>query len=106
MYLINALAFDAEWEEIYEETQVSDGTFTLASGETQSVEMMYNTEHQYLDDGSATGFIKYYAARKYAFAALLPNEGVSVKDYAGLLDTLRGAQDAEVKTAIPKFKSE
>ena len=112
MYLINALAFDAEWEEIYEETQVSDGTFAQETGETQSVEMMYSSEHQYLDDGCATGFIKYYADRKYAFAALLPNEGVSVKDYvasltgAGLLDTLRGAQDVEVKTAIPKFESE
>jgi serine protease inhibitor len=112
MYLINALAFDAEWEDIYREDQVRDGTFTTESGEARDVEMMYNTEGRYLDDGSATGFLKYYADRKYAFAALLPNEGVSVADYIasltgeGLMSTLNNAQDVEVKTAIPKFESE
>lgn len=112
MYLINALAFDAEWENIYEESQVRDGIFTAESGETRNVEMMYGSEHQYLDDGSATGFIKYYADWKYAFAALLPNEDVSIADYVasltgdGLMSTLQNAQSVEVKTAIPKFESE
>jgi serpin B len=112
MYLINALAFDAEWEHIYREDQVRDGTFTTEAGETRDVEMMYSTESRYLDDGSATGFLKYYAGRKYAFAALLPNEGVSVADYIAsltgdrLMSTLSNAQDVEVKTAIPKFESE
>jgi serpin B len=112
MFLINALALDAEWENIYREDQVRDGTFTTESGETRDVEMMYNTESRYLDDGSATGFLKYYAGRKYAFAALLPNEGVSIADYIasltgdGLMSTLSNAQDVEVKAAIPKFESE
>jgi len=112
MYLINALAFDAEWENIYREDQVRDGTFTTESGETRDVEMMYNSENRYLDDGSATGFLKYYADRKYAFAALLPNDGVSVADYIAsltgnrLMSTLSNAQDIEVKTAIPKFEGE
>lgn len=111
MYLVNALAFDAEWENIYREDQVEDGSFTTESGETQNVEMMYNTESRYLDDGSARGFLKYYADRKYAFAALLPNDGISVADYIasltgeGLISTLKNAQDMEVKTAIPKFES-
>ena len=112
MYLVNALAFDAEWENIYKESQVRDGTFTAESGVTRNVKMMYGTEKRYLDDGSATGFLKYYAGRKYAFAALLPNEGVSVADYVvsltgdGLMRTLNNAQSVEVKTAIPKFESE
>jgi len=112
MYLINALAFDAEWENIYKESQVHAGTFTAESGETQNVKMMYGTEDRYLDDGSATGFLKYYADRKYAFAALLPNEGVSVADYVAsltgdrLMSTLKNAQSVEVKTSIPKFESE
>lgn len=112
MYLINALAFDAEWETIYRDNQIRDGTFTTKSGELRDVKMMYNTESRYLDDGSATGFIKYYADRKYAFVALLPNEGVSVADYItsltgeGLMSTLQNAQDVEVQTAVPKFESE
>lgn len=112
LYLINALAFDAEWETIYNETQIQDGTFTTESGEKQDVKMMYGEDHQYLDDGSATGFIKYYADQKYAFAALLPNKDVSIKDYIasltgeGLMTTLENAQGVPVNTVIPKFKSE
>lgn len=112
MYLINALAFDAEWDNIYKESQVHDGAFTTESGEKRDVEMMYGSENRYLDDGNATGFLKYYADRKYAFAALLPNEGVSIEDYAasltgeGLMNTLDNAQNAEVETAVPKFESE
>ncbi len=112
MYLINALAFDAEWEDIYREDQVRDGTFTTESGKARDVKMMYNTESRYLDDGSATGFLKYYADQKYAFAALLPNEGVSVADYVtalsgeGLMSALSNVQGVEVKTAIPRFESE
>ncbi len=112
MYLVNALAFDAEWENIYKESQVRDGTFTTESGDEWDVEMMYCSEHAYLDDGSAAGFIKYYADRKYAFAALLPDEGVSLDDYVasltgeGLMDTLKSAGSVEVRTGIPKFESD
>jgi serpin B len=112
MYLINALAFDAEWETIYNENDVREGSFTTEAGEKKSVEMMYAPEYQYLDDGNATGFIKYYADRKYAFAALLPNENISVDDYIasltgeGLISTLQNAQSLEVNTAIPRFESE
>ncbi|HWQ80261.1 MAG TPA: serpin family protein [Anaerovoracaceae bacterium] len=112
MYLINALAFDAEWQNIYKESQVHEGTFTTESGEARNVEMMYGSEHLYLEDGNATGFIKYYAGRKYAFAALLPNEGILLGDYiasltgAGFMSTLQNARDVQVNTAIPKFESE
>ena len=32
MYLVNALAFEAEWEEIYRENKVKEGTFTREDG--------------------------------------------------------------------------
>lgn len=112
MYLINALVFDAEWENIYTDDQIQNGIFTLESGEIRDAEMMYGSENQYLDDGNATGFVKYYADRKYAFAALLPDESISVADYIAsltendLMNTLSNVQNVEVKTAIPKFESE
>lgn len=112
MYLINALSFDAEWQNIYKDSQISDGTFTTEFGDKRDVEMMYSDENIYLDDGSATGFIKHYTEQKYAFVALLPNEGVSVTDYVatltgdGLMSTLQNAQSVEVKATIPKFESE
>ncbi len=112
MYLINALVFDGEWENIYNESQVADGEFTAASGENQEVKMMYAKEHTYLEDSGATGFLKYYADRKYAFAALLPDEAVSIDEYIAsltgekLMNLIDKAQDVEVKTSIPRFESE
>ena len=40
MYLVNALAFEAEWSDIYEKKQVRDGTFTKEDGTKQSTEFM------------------------------------------------------------------
>lgn len=112
MYLINALAFEAEWEEIYKTTQIRDSKFTLANGIQQDVEYMYSEENLYLEDEKATGFVKYYKDRKYAFAALLPNEGVSVSEYVAgmsggrLKELLDNPQEVQVNASIPKFDVE
>ena len=112
MYLINALAFEAEWADIYEHHQVKDGNFTDENGNAKAVELMYCTEYKYLEDDNAKGFIKYYNGRKYAFAALLPDEGITVSDYLDSLDgeslyaMLSGVKNATVRTAIPKFEIE
>ncbi len=112
MYLINALAFDAEWQQIYREDQVREGVFTTEAGQRRQVKLMSSTEGRYLEDGLATGFIKYYAERKYAFVALLPNDGVKLDDYlaslsgARLLATLNDAAAATVDADLPKFESD
>lgn len=111
MYLVNALAFDAEWQEVYQERQVRDGVFTREDGRAEAVKLMYSLEGRYMEDEHAAGFLKYYAGEQYAFAALLPKEGVTVADYAASLtgdhlrDLLSGAQMEEVRTAIPVFES-
>ena len=108
MYLINTVLFDAEWENIYKKDEVRDGTFTALDGTKKTVPMMYSEEHSYLDDGKATGFIKPYK-NGYSFVALLPNEGVSLDDYAAsmtgksYIDTIKNAKDVPVETIIPKF---
>ncbi len=112
MYLINALAFDAEWRKPYNSSQVREGVFTEENGKKEDVQMMYSEEDIYIEDKDTTGFIKYYADNKYAFIALLPNEGIGMEDYiknldGQKLDSLIGnKRNAEVKTAIPKFESE
>ncbi|MBO7218034.1 MAG: serine protease, partial [Clostridia bacterium] len=50
MYLVNALAFEAEWSEIYEKHQVRSGDFIKADGTKQKVEFMYGSEWNYLED--------------------------------------------------------
>ena len=112
MYLVNAVAFEAEWKNLYEESDVRDGVFTLSDGTEQDVKLMYSTEHDYLQDENAQGFIKYYADGKYAFAALLPDEGVNMTDYIASLDgerlhaMLENPVDVKVYAAIPEFESE
>ena len=112
MYLINALAFEAEWPSPYERNQVRDGKFTKEDGAKQDAKLMYDTVGTYLEDELATGFIKQYKGGKYAFAALLPKEGVSVSEYVSSLEgehlneLLTGAEYRTVKTAIPKFENE
>lgn len=110
--LVNALAFEGKWEETYEDIQVHDGVFTKEDGTSQSVKMMYSAESRYLEDETAAGFLKYYKGGDYAFAALLPEEGVSVREYLSSLsgeklhDLLESAQETEVSAGIPKFTSD
>lgn len=112
MYLVNALALDAEWDTIYKERQVGEGIFTCEDGTEQTVELMHSQEYRYLEDTLATGVMKYYKGGHYAFAALLPKEGVSVAEYAasltgeGLHEMLCHPSQERVITAIPKFETE
>ena len=112
MYLVNALAFEAEWSEIYEKHQVKDGEFTKEDGTKQDVKFMYGSEGTYFEDEKATGFMKRYVGGKYAFVALLPDEGVTVSEYIASLDgeslnaLLANSQYATVHTSIPKFETE
>lgn len=107
--LVNALAFEGEWSEVYEKTQVHEREFTVANGTVTAVDMMYSEEWQYLEDGAAVGFMKPYAGG-YAFAALLPSEGVSVSEYIGALtgerlhDILTRVQYVQVNAGLPKFE--
>lgn len=111
MYLVNTLAFEAKWANAYRDGQVSDGFFTTEDGRKQYVELMYDTVHDYLETENATGFLRYYQGG-YAFAALLPSEGVTVSELVQSLDgdslaaALASPQDVAVKTAIPKFEME
>ena len=112
MYLVNALAFEAEWQIVYEKRQVEEGIFTLEDGTERKAELMYSDEWDYLEDELATGFVKYYRMGEYAFVALLPKEGISVAEYVNSLTgenvqkLLTKVSHEKVETAIPKFEAE
>ena len=88
------------------------GRFTMEDGTRQDVDMMHSEEYTYLEDDLATGFIKYYKDRKYAFVAMLPNDGVTVSQYVDSLtgehlrELLNNPQDVTVFASIPKFETE
>ena len=112
MYLVNALTFDAKWSQPYAEYEVSLGEFNAADGTKQAVEFMHSEEGTYLSDDNATGFIKYYLGRDYAFVALLPDEGVSVEEYLDSLDgeklqsLIENSSQETVVAVMPKFETQ
>lgn len=112
MYLINALAFEAEWKDKYCEEFVKNGEFTLEDGGKKNVEYMYSSEDYYLETDNATGFLKEYKNTRYAFVALLPNENVSVASLLSSLDgktvhsLLQKPTICSVDTKMPKFQTE
>ncbi len=109
MYLINAVAFDAEWEEKYDEYSIGTYDFTAFDGTVQSCEMMSSSENCLITDANSIGFVKNYKGGKYAFAAILPNEGISVNDYISGLTAesfnslLANRMYADVYARLPKF---
>jgi len=114
MYLVNAIMFDAEWARLYDATDIGSGTFTAFDGRKQLATFMtsggWTPERYFIEDDLATGFIKPYHGGHYSFVALLPNEGVSIFDYAasltgtGFLDTIQGVQNLSVVARLPKFE--
>ncbi|MBR6826512.1 MAG: serpin family protein [Oscillospiraceae bacterium] len=111
LYLINALTFDALWKAPYNTNQLMEGAFYGSQGE-KSVQMMCSTEHTYLEDAKATGFMKDYAGDQYSFLALLPKEGVTLEEYLSsltgesLMATVEAAQTGNVVATMPKVSLE
>ena len=107
MYLINAVTFDGKWKEPYLDVRNRD--FTTCDGTQQTVKMMESTEYHYLEDENTTGFYKYYQDGRYAFAALLPNEDISINDYIANLtpesfqNLIANPEQTSVRAGLPKF---
>lgn len=92
MCLVNALCFDSAWEDKYERSDVCDGVFHAPGGD-RTVEMLHSEEHSYLSGEGFTGFMKPYEGGRYAFAALLPDEGSS-------LDALAASLSGDMLSAV------
>lgn len=113
MMLVNAIAFDAKWETPYTNDDIEKLEFNSYSGKSKKTEFMCSTESVYLSDSDAVGFMKPYKNGRFAFAALLPNEDVSIDDYIASLSGEKlmkifssAKKNEEVDVKMPKFKAE
>ena len=112
MCLINALSFEGQWLQPYLDSQIRKDTFLCAGGKKTTVDFLHSRENVYLKDENATGFMKAYAGGRYAFAALLPREGISLEEYILSLDgeklhsLLTAPEYTDVDVSIPKFEAE
>ena len=113
LYLVNAACFDARWDTPYTKADLRTGQpFAAADGTRQTADYLTGTESIYLSGNNVTGFVKPYDGGKYAFVALLPDEGVTLADY---LENLTGEhlyklitdhRSADVQVSIPKFDAQ
>ncbi|MGB4609025.1 MAG: serpin family protein [Saccharofermentanales bacterium] len=112
MYLINALAFEGEWQVKYEEEDIEKENFYPDENTYQEVQMMKSEENYYLADEYVQGFLKPYKNPRYVFMALLPNYDVKLSDYIANLDAdsfsklLDSVSEEPVLAGIPQFKTE
>ena len=108
MILINAICFDAKWQNPYGDYSVHDAEFTRANGSTETVSMMYSSEHEYYKGEGYTGFAKYYEDG-YKFVGILPNENIGLDRFIENLDgekldeILNSVTHTRVTGGLPKF---
>ncbi len=114
MYLVNAVAFEAEWMDPYEKYMINDGKFTSADGKEQDAKMLCSSEI-YTSDENTEGMIKFYSGRRYGFAALLPSEDTDIDTYIenmtaeklhNLISEYRTTNYEMANMKLPKFKYE
>ena len=107
--MMNALCFEARWQEKYRDHDVKMADFHNCDGSTNQVSMMNSIENYYTEDDNFIGVVKLYKNSGFSFMALLPKDKDEALGTNGLeeLDFARlflGKTSATVKTMIPEFK--
>lgn len=112
--LVNAIAFEGAWNNLYDDSQVYPMTFTTAHSEKIEVGMLCDVLGTYYETDEATGFIRYYEGGRYAFLVMLPeddslsaNEFLSEftsDDYNDFISS--ETNEYFVYTRLPEFESD
>lgn len=112
IYLINAVTFNAEWENIYYDTAIFNGMFHNIDNTEVETKFMYSQENKYISYNGAKGFIKDYKGGSFSFAALLPPEDVTLDEFIknmegeALIEAIKGYETESVLVYMPKFSCE
>ena len=108
--LMNAICFEAEWADPYEEDDICEGEeFTNSDGSKSNVTLLSSKERGYIESDLYTGFFKPYKGNNYSFMALLPKsrstkdleDSLSSLDLSRLIDS---SEYAHVRAEMPEFR--
>ena len=66
--IVNAVCFEAMWEEKYEKDDISDGVFRCRDGTESAVKLLSASERDYIGTPRAEGFVKRYLSEDGARA--------------------------------------
>ncbi len=114
MYLINAVYFKADWEDQFEANDTADRLFERPEGKKMTPFMNRTDDMSYLELDGATGVLLPYEGGRYGFAAVLPPEGMTPRDWLAsqngssvinLMNMVDESEIKHVKLALPKFES-
>ncbi len=120
MMLINAIAFDAKWDEKFLGGDIKEDYFCHYSSDSfeiedmQKVTMLWGEDDvTYLSNYEAKGFYKLYKGKKYAFVTILPdNRSADINEFVANMTAQdywsfwNSSNDEEIKYCFPKFTSE
>lgn len=110
--LLNAVSFEAGWQEEYEDDDIFDAEFTDADGNVKEVPFLYSSEQYYIENDSFTGFTRPYKDVGFVFMALLPKKKRSQSfllralkntDFSDLYQSRTDQYDLSV--SMPEFES-
>ena len=107
--LINATAFEGKWTKHYTRNDIEYKEFSSSDGTTKEVAMIEDSEREYVENDSFTGFVKPYKNIDYAFMPLLPKKksaaslNIALKklDFTELYET---RTQERVVVSLPEFK--
>ena len=109
MVSVNSLALTADWSTYFTENGTKTEKFTGSDGKQTDALMMNGYAEYYIKDDKSEGFTKTFDGNCYGFAAIMPNEGVSIEDYIksmtgkNLMNMFKSAEQKDVAVAVPKI---
>ena len=111
MYLINAVYFKAEWQSKFETINTYEKAFQTAAGEVKTEFMNQIGGMSYMKNEDAQGVLLPYSDGRFAFIAVLPDEGTNPRqltadeDAAWLSELVKNRSQASVELSLPKFET-
>lgn len=108
--LLNALAFNAQWNIPYDDRDIQTGTFLNADGTESEVTMLHSLESSWIETQGLVGTIKPYEGDTFSLVLLRPENDQPLEevldnlDEEKLLEAIRMAESAEVTTVFPEFE--
>ena len=111
LHLVNTLSFRGKWSTAF--APAGKMEITAEDGSKGEVDAMFSECYAQLDWCGGTGFVKTYEGSEFTFVAILPPEGMSIKDYldrcckeSNFADIYKSATATDIKVKIPKFHTE
>ena len=106
--LMNAVSFESEWQEKYEEDEIFEEPFISIDGVEKEIEMLHSDEPWYIETEDLKGFVKPYKESKYSFMALLPNDDsgkalLEMSRNCNYTELFNNRTDREVYAIMPEF---